>query len=217
LYVITEKGQSLLLEQGNPRQVLEDLVRVLEARQAQVGEMLHLAGQMRADIVHLKAGAERILQQVPRTEALTASLEMSAAGNGQRQRYEATPARTIESPPRAGTAEQVAALHRAIFSRLERWHVSGASEDHPLAELFRHVQAGIPGLTIGRFHDALRDLHEADRIYLHPWTGPLYELPEPAFALLVGHLIAYYASSRAPQEGGREEIETANVLPFPKP
>jgi len=29
-----------------------------------------------------------------------------------------------------------------------------------------------------------------------PWTGPLYDLPEPHFALLVGHEVAYYASSR---------------------
>ena len=34
------------------------------------------------------------------------------------------------------------------------------------------------------------------RSHLHPWTGPLYALPEPAFALLVGHEVAYYASIR---------------------
>jgi hypothetical protein len=51
-------------------------------------------------------------------------------------------------------------------------------------------------VTIGQFHDGLRRLHDGATIYLHPWTGPLYELPEPRFALLVGHEIAYYASSR---------------------
>ena len=44
--------------------------------------------------------------------------------------------------------------------------------------------------------DGLRKLHQQEQIYLHPWTGPLYDLPEPALALLVGHEVAYYASRR---------------------
>jgi hypothetical protein len=51
-------------------------------------------------------------------------------------------------------------------------------------------------LSIGQFHDVLRRLHERDQVYLHPWTGPLYAMPEPQVALLVGHEIAYYASIR---------------------
>ena len=64
-------------------------------------------------------------------------------------------------------------------------------------ELFRRLQALSPGLTLGAFHDALRRLHDGGHIYLHPWTGPLYDIPEPACALLVGHMVAYYASGRA--------------------
>jgi hypothetical protein len=56
----------------------------------------------------------------------------------------------------------------------------------------------VQSLTIGLFHDGLRGLCEAQCIYLHPWTGPLYDMPEPALALLVGHEIAYYASFRHP-------------------
>ena len=52
-----------------------------------------------------------------------------------------------------------------------------------------------PPPTIGAFHDCLRQLHADGSIYLHPWTGPLYALPEPAYALLVGHGVAYYASA----------------------
>ena len=79
---------------------------------------------------------------------------------------------------------------------LKAWHVTHASGDCPLPELFRRARAASPSLTIGAFHDGLRRLHQQQQIYLHPWTGPLYELPEPALALLVGHEIAYYASSR---------------------
>jgi hypothetical protein len=51
-------------------------------------------------------------------------------------------------------------------------------------------------LTIGHFHDTLRQLHEEEKIYLHPWSGPLYEIPEPPYAVLIGHEVAYYASTR---------------------
>src|SRR5260370_507805 len=72
-----------------------------------------------------------------------------------------------------------------------------ASGDCPLPELFRRLNDSHRDLSIGVFHDGLRQLHEQHRVYLHPWTGPLYELPEPPFALLIGHEIAYYASARA--------------------
>jgi hypothetical protein len=211
-FVITDKGLSFLLAEANPRPVLEDLVRVLEARQAQTTELLHLAGRMRTDLLNLKTAAERVLQQVPRTEALTATLQTT--GTGDRVPCEVERRENV-GPRTAPTADQVAALHRAVLSHLGRWQSSGATEDYPLAELFRHLQAGIPGLTIGRFHDALRDLHDADRIYLHPWTGPLYDLPEPAFALLVGHLVASYASARSSVEAAVEAPESATLLRFP--
>jgi len=65
-----------------------------------------------------------------------------------------------------------------------------------LPELYGSLSTLEPSPTVGQFHDALRQLHAADRVYLHPWTGPLYALPEPPLALLVGHEVAYYASVR---------------------
>jgi hypothetical protein len=82
-----------------------------------------------------------------------------------------------------------------LCEHLSRWHES-APGDCPLPELFRRLRDAHPDLTIGRFHDDLREMHDRERVYLHPWTGPLYALPEPAFALLVGHEVAYYASLR---------------------
>lgn len=83
-----------------------------------------------------------------------------------------------------------------VLDGLTRWREAERLGDCPLPALFRGMKAVSPRLTIGQFHDALRSLHEACAIYLHPWTGPLYELPEPALALLAGHEIAYYASLR---------------------
>jgi hypothetical protein len=171
---ITDKGLAYLLSQVSPRQVLEDLVRALEARQAQVGELVSTARQTQAGFDALRALAEKVLQQVHQRKA-TAPLpcdKTEAAGNG-------TPTWTAN-----------------VLTQLARWQASHTTEDYPLPELYRAVRSGAAALSIGQFHDGLRRLHEQGQIYLHPWTGPLYEIPDPPYALLIGHEIAYYASRR---------------------
>ena len=96
--------------------------------------------------------------------------------------------------PRA--AKLASSPYHAIREQLAAWQDAGALNDCPLPELYRRLRPDSPRLTIGQFHDRLRRLHHDGQIHLHPWTGPLYELPEPALALLVGHEIAYYASLR---------------------
>jgi hypothetical protein len=83
-----------------------------------------------------------------------------------------------------------------ILDSLRAWHGSRQLGDCPLPDLYRRAREASAKLTIGQYHDALRALHERQAVYLHPWTGPLYEMPEPAVALLTGHEIAYYASLR---------------------
>jgi hypothetical protein len=172
-YAITDKGFAYLLSQVSPRQVLEDLVRVLEERRAQVGDLAALVGQMQQGFDSLRSSAEKVLRQVPQGDELVAALHAPSAN---------------------GMPDATNGLD--LLGLLERWQSSGASEDCPLPELYRQARAQSDGLTIGRFHDELRRLHDAGHIYLHPWTGPLYEIPEPAVALLVGHLVAYYASRK---------------------
>ena len=45
LYGLTDAGWAFLLASVNPKQVLEDFVRVLEERQGEVGELLDMARQ----------------------------------------------------------------------------------------------------------------------------------------------------------------------------
>ncbi|OWK44460.1 hypothetical protein FRUB_02392 [Fimbriiglobus ruber] len=114
-------------------------------------------------------------------------------------------AATLDAPAyapaviRRATAETEAdELAGAILARLSDWAASaGAAQDCPLPELYRSLTCREAPPTIGAFHDSLRRLHDEYRIYLHPWTGPLYALPEPTYALLAGHNIAYYASARS--------------------
>ena len=180
-WAITEKGLTYLLAQVSPRPVLEDLVRSLEARQGQVEELLALARKAQADVEAMKAAAAKVLAHVSGAEppagyshnlnALYQTFRGSA--NGERD-----------------------ALPRALLGELSGWAPDGAPEDCPLPELFRRLQAQERGLTLGAFHDALRQMHDAGQVHLHPWTGPLYDIPEPAYALLVGHGVAYYASKK---------------------
>ncbi|MFO0809745.1 MAG: hypothetical protein U0746_14070 [Gemmataceae bacterium] len=83
--------------------------------------------------------------------------------------------------------------------------------DCPLPALYERLLASHPTLTVGQFHDGLRRLRDDGDVYLHPWTGPLYAMPEPTLALLSGHEIAYYASSRIEQRsrGAGEQERTA--------
>jgi hypothetical protein len=85
-------------------------------------------------------------------------------------------------------------LENGVRQALDAWRTSQPLGDCPLPELLRHLRELLPRLTIGQFHDALRQLHDAGVIRLQPWSGPLYQIPEPALALLAGHQVAYYAT-----------------------
>jgi hypothetical protein len=170
---ITDKGLAFLLNQASPKHVLESLVQALESRRAQVGELVESARRTQAGFEALQASAEKVLRQLQQHPASLPVEKTASNGNG------------------------ADAAGKAILGTLTRWQNSGALEDCPLPQLYRSVRESVPSLTVGLFHDALRRLQERMQMYLHPWTGPMYELPEPAFALMVGHEIAYYASLRS--------------------
>jgi hypothetical protein len=183
-YTLTEKGFTYLVGQVSPRQVLQDLVRVLETRQGEVTELVSGARRMQAGLETLQANVQRLLQTLP---------------GGQGENSLGALYRMFRSQGDAnGLAEGAGEVEKTVRTELQNWQTAGATEDYPLPDLYRKVKARQPKLTIGQFHDLLRRLHDSGDVYLHPWTGPLYELPEPPQALLVGHEIAFYASWRTP-------------------
>jgi hypothetical protein len=184
---ITEKGLAYLLRQVSPKHVLEELVQALHSQQNQVGELLATAHRWQANLDACKTLVEKVL----RRESSWAAHD----GNGKTECVPGEPMDRTESP-KAKTMgnSDTPTLREAIHSQLRQWRESAAASDCPLPELFRCVEQN--RFTIGQFHDQLRVLHEQELIYLHPWTGPLPEIPEPAVALLIGHGIAYYASVR---------------------
>jgi hypothetical protein len=176
---LTDKGREFLTRRVNPRQVLEDFVRVLEDRQSAVGELATSVQGMANQLQSMRTVVEQIL---PRLCEQTGT-------NG-------TVMNGVLAPPRPAVSAASDSLIVDVRERLAEWHAAaGASQDCPLPDLYRKLQS-TDRTSVGQFHDALRQLHDDHQIYLHPWTGPLYALPEPAFALLVGHEVAYYASIR---------------------
>ena len=123
-------------------------------------------------------------------ELITAARNVAASVESLKSTVEQL--RPAERPDNSGGPLDLCA---DIQAHVEQWHDTSPG-DCPLPELFRRLREVHPDLTVGCFHDGLRDLHARGVIYLHPWTGPLYDLPEPPFALMTGHEIAYYASPR---------------------
>jgi hypothetical protein len=188
---ITEKGLAYLLSLVSPKQVLDDLVRTLHSHQAQVGELVATARRWQADLDALKAAAEKVLTRLGRGPWAVDRVNGNAGGcNGTGSGPQPRSDSDLSTPQ--GPRLQADAL----LAPIQHWHQSGASGDCPLPELFRRTGRDAGSFSIGQFHDELRRLHGQEQIYLHPWTGPLHEIPEPAYALLVGHEIAYYASIR---------------------
>jgi hypothetical protein len=177
LCALSDKGRAYLLGQLSPREVLEDFVRVLEARDSQATQLIAQVRQMQASLEALRQQVAPVLEQVRQQSA--------GALNGLFKEFHGEP-----SP-----APDESALTRAIIDALTRW--SGPEPDCPLPELYRQCGA----VSLGTFHDALRWLHAAGLVYLHAWTAPLYAIPEPPCALLVGHDVSYYASLK--QGGSR--------------
>lgn len=168
---ITDKGLAYLLNQVNPRPVLEDLVRALQEREQQVGTLVRATHQTQASLDRLRATAEQVLNAVGTSGA--------AEADG-------------PAPPQPAASD----WPTAVLAFMQRWQATHPTEDCTLPELYRAARQAAPAVSVGTFHDGLRTLHERGRIYLHPWTGPLYDIPEPALVLMVGHELAYYASLR---------------------
>ena len=79
-------------------------------------------------------------------------------------------------------------VYKAIVER-----VAAFRRPVPLGELYRSVQDRAGPLTIGQFHDALRDLAALGAIRLEPWTGAMYQLIDPECCFIFGREIVGYA------------------------
>jgi hypothetical protein len=161
-----------LLQQRSPRQVLEACLQAIDQRGFELAE--------------LGALARRGMQTL---EALKCRVEVALAG--------LTPAASAQHNGTNGTHGRLTNdWQPSVVTYLRHWQEQHGHEDCPLPELFDRLRQDRPALTLGQFHDGLRTLHERGQLYLHPWTGPMHELPDPTAALVVGHAVVFYASLR---------------------
>jgi hypothetical protein len=178
------KGLAYLLAEASPKQVLEDFVRVLEERRGEVQSLVKSVDRMAASLAGMNERIQSVLPQVVASRQ-PVPVETNAWDRGGNVALQPAP------------SWDVAELAERVLMRLSDWASSrGVTRDCPLPDLYRSLDTLEPSPSIGLFHDCLRQLHEERRIYLHPYTGPLYTLPEPPFALMIGHEVSYYASSR---------------------
>jgi hypothetical protein len=202
----TDAGLQFLLAKSNPREVLEDFVRVLEERKNEVRELLANAARMAVGLERLSDIVSHVLPKIEHARIPAAMVDLGtntgAVSTLPLPAYdEVREPALLPLPDRAGLAvldpDSEDDREDAILARLHDWSTNEASSrDCPLPDLYKSLSLGETSLTIGQFHDCLRRLHDRQRIYLHPWTGPLYALPDPQLALMVGHEIAFYASVR---------------------
>jgi hypothetical protein len=204
VYAATPAGTDFLLATASPRQVLDDFVRVVEERAGQVRELTAAATRLGDELAGLRDTLGRLLPRVVEgnRSVSTPAHHLDAGGFGGGLRPPANPVtRPAPDGPAAMTALAPPAvdadhLAEAVLTRLADWAGSAvAGQDCPLPDLYRSLAVADLPPTVGAFHDCLRALFAARKIYLHPWTGPLYALPEPTYALLAGHNVAYYASA----------------------
>jgi hypothetical protein len=178
---VTEKGLAYLVGQLRPKQALEELRRAVESQKQEVTALIAAVQKMTAGTELFRAAVEGALQRFA---------EGSGHANGEHVNGTLAQTTAMIATPLTADPEGTA------LEALKQWQTSHPTEDCRLPELYRQVCQDAGELSIGEFHDALRRLHAEGRIYLHPWTGPLYDMPEPALALMVGHEVAYYASMR---------------------
>jgi hypothetical protein len=177
-YTITEAGLTYLTSALDPRDVVEKLGQALATCGQQLDAFTLAAQQCRQSLDLLRGHVQTALTRVRENAVPKLAHSQRPSANG--------------SSDHATSKDST----DAALTYLRQWQSDRPQEDCPLPCLHREVRRYIPLLTIGQFHDGLRELQAKARVYLHPWTGPLFEIPEPALALLVGHAIVYFASLR---------------------
>ena len=153
---LTEKGLADVLHQASPKQVLEELVHTLQARQTLVAELVTAARQWETGLGALQAAVEKVLQQIQSSSAAV------------------LPAATVGPAPSLNGSQT---FMPDLLACLSQWQAAGAPGDCPLPELYRRVSPMAESLTIGYFHDNLRPITRAGQDLSAPLDRPALRNP----------------------------------------
>lgn len=173
LYRITPTGIRAVLENSEPVKLLDTAVSSLQEGAGELKAIRGKIDQLSEAFLHHKQ-LVTALQERLRPPDVAGLLQTSA---------------------RAGAATAPASDSEWLAEAVR--HLEEYQRRHPLGhcalpELFHRV-AEPRRLTIGQFHDGVRQLVEHGKVRLHPFTGAGYQLQEEQYALLAGQEIKYYA------------------------
>ncbi len=69
---------------------------------------------------------------------------------------------------------------------------ANAFQSLTMKDVYAKLLAIVPTLTVGQYHDGMRELHKARRVRLAPYTQALATLPCPMTALYLDNEVKYY-------------------------
>ena len=181
LYRITPAGIAHAIQSDQTPTLLADMLLAIDQYKeviqglagdvAQVSELLNRHGELLRQLSRQLVPPD--LENILRKAASTPSQSQS----------------TEQPSPSKPNPQWLAAANEYV-TRFKQRNPYG---DCPLPELFHQV-AESQGLSIGQFHDGIRQLASEGKIRLHPFTGANYQLKEEQYALMAGQEIKYYVS-----------------------
>ena len=83
---------------------------------------------------------------------------------------------------------------KAALKHLAAYRTVHPYGDCPLSELYAAVASE---MTIGQYHDMIREMVAAQLVKLHPFTGAAYQMEQEQYAMVSGQEIKYYASRKS--------------------
>jgi hypothetical protein len=174
LFRVTPAGIKTALEKSEPAQLLGDAVGYLERSVKEVEGLRASVDAMLAGVRSQKDLVHQLFERIkpPDVERLLQGFKQDGKTG---------------THPTAGKD-----WLQDVLGYLVEYKRRNPMANCPLPELFRNV-AGPRGLTIGQFHDGLRDLASRGQLRLHPHTGAAYQLQDEQYALVAGQEIKYYA------------------------
>jgi hypothetical protein len=186
---VTAKGRDWALQQLKPREALEGLHAVFRKQ----SELLRPAGAevetIQSQLGVLQHSFEQVQQAI---RSASSRREQELAGLGANLRAVLSALERLTADGASVPASAHPPLNVEVESFVRRWQQE-RHVDCPLPELYHHLCKHSPRLSIGAFHDLLRDLHNNGRVRLGGWSGPLDRLPEPELALFISSKVMYDA------------------------
>jgi hypothetical protein len=180
LFQMTPAGIKAALENNEPAQLLGDAVGYLERNVKELEGLKERIDAMLAGLRNQKELVNGLFERLkpPDVEGILQGFK-----------HRETPVLPVSSAPPATSNHDW--LNDAL-NYLEEQRRRNPLAHCTLPELFRKV-AERRHLTIGQFHDGLRELASRGQLRLHPFTGSAHQLQEEQYALIAGQEIKYYA------------------------